>query len=103
MGRWGSQCVLAHCTQRSRASAPCSIKQSVRYAQISKIGGGITNVLLKVAAPGHSGLDSAIVRVFGDNTDMYIDRDREIQVLLRLNEAGFGAKARTCLTPGILQ
>jgi hypothetical protein len=66
--------------------------------QIKKIGGGITNVLLKVEAPADSGVESAIVRVFGDNTDMYIDREREIQVLLRLNEAGFGAQARlrTC-------
>ena len=61
--------------------------------QITKIGGGITNVLLKVAAPKGAGIDSAIVRVFGDNTEMYIDREREIQVLLRLNQAGFGAQA----------
>ena len=62
-------------------------------AQIKKIGGGITNVLLKVEAPKGAGIDSAIVRVFGDNTEMYIDREREIRVLLRLNEHGFGAQA----------
>ena len=62
--------------------------------QIKKIGGGITNVLLKVEAPKGAGIDSVIVRVFGDNTEIYIDREREIQVLLRLNEAGFGAQAR---------
>ena len=44
-------------------------------------------------APKGAGIDSVIVRVFGDNTEIYIDREREIQVLLRLNEAGFGAQA----------
>ena len=75
-----------------KGSPTKALSQSLTV-QITKIGGGITNVLLKVAAPKGSGIESAIVRVFGDNTEMYIDRDREIQVLLRLNEAGFGAKA----------
>jgi len=35
-----------------------------------------------------------VVRIFGDKSEIYIDRQREIKILLRLNEAGFGAKAR---------
>ena len=49
-------------------------------------------MLLKLAAPSASGLPPVVVRIFGDKSEIYIDREREIQVLLRLNDAGFGAK-----------
>ena len=49
--------------------------------------------MLRVVAPADSGLQAVMVRIFGDKSEMYIDRDREIKILLRLNAAGFGAKA----------
>jgi ethanolamine kinase len=49
---------------------------------ITKISGGITNMLLKVELEGENGsqLPPVTVRVFGPNTDAVIDRDRELQV-----------------------
>nr|BAU37043.1 ethanolamine kinase [Chlamydomonas asymmetrica] len=59
---------------------------------VSKISGGISNMLVKVAPPADSGLNPVAVKVFGDKTELLIDRDTERHVLLKLNEAGFGAK-----------
>jgi hypothetical protein len=49
---------------------------------ITKISGGITNMLLKVELEGENGsqLPPVTVRVFGPHTDAVIDRDRELQV-----------------------
>lgn len=68
--------------------------------QVDKMSGGITNVLLKLAAPEGAGPGPVALRVFGDNTDILIDRHEELDVLLRLNAAGFGAPVST--TPGAL-
>lgn len=40
---------------------------------VSELAGGITNVLLKVA-PRMSGLEPVALRVFGENTEVVIDR-----------------------------
>ncbi|BDA42425.1 probable ethanolamine kinase [Coccomyxa sp. Obi] len=58
---------------------------------VSEISGGITNLLWKLTPPLKSGLGPVVVRVFGEQTDLLIDRDREKEVLLQLNQAGFGA------------
>eukprot|EP01025_Chloroclados_australasicus_P010998 TRINITY_DN14740_c0_g1_i1.p3 TRINITY_DN14740_c0_g1~~TRINITY_DN14740_c0_g1_i1.p3 ORF type:complete len:357 (-),score=34.76 TRINITY_DN14740_c0_g1_i1:424-1494(-) len=55
---------------------------------ITKIEGGITNLLLKV----QQGDCAVTIRIFGDNTNLFIDRERELQVLLQITGYGFGAK-----------
>jgi len=60
------------------------------HAQATSIGGGITNVLLRLThALSGSRL---VVRVFGDNTELLIDRERELRMLTQLNACGFGAR-----------
>ena len=59
--------------------------------QVSEISGGITNLLWKLTPRLESGLSPVVVRIFGEQTDLLIDRKREKDVLLQLNEAGFGA------------
>lgn len=61
-------------------------------AQISNLTGGITNLLLKVSPKESAGLAPVVVRIFGDCTELLIDRPRESKVLVQLNKAGFGAK-----------
>ncbi|KAK9842050.1 hypothetical protein WJX81_006195 [Elliptochloris bilobata] len=56
------------------------------------IEGGITNLLWKVLPPKESGLGAVVVRVFGEETNRLINRDRELRLVLQLNEAGFGAR-----------
>ncbi len=75
---------------------------------------------LQVSPPAASGLGAVVLRVFGTNTDIFIDRDRELQarrpahgaraaltwplprlqVLLQLNAAGFGAPVVATFTNG---
>ncbi len=59
--------------------------------QVSEISGGITNLLWKLTPKLESGLSPVVVRIFGEQTDLLIDREREKEVLLQLNQAGFGA------------
>lgn len=61
--------------------------------QISDLTGGITNLLLKVSPKKSTGLAPVVVRIYGDCTELLIDRAREMKVLAQLNSAGFGAKA----------
>lgn len=63
------------------------------------IEGGITNLLWKVIPPEESGLGPVVVRIFGEETNRLIDRARELRILLQLNEAGFGARVRSCAFP----
>ena len=58
---------------------------------MSEISGGITNLLWKLTPKLESGLLPVVARVFGLQTDRLIDREREKQVVLQLNQAGFGA------------
>ena len=48
--------------------------------------GGITNGLVQLCAPEH---DDVLVRVYGPNTGLVIDRERENALFARLSEAGF--------------
>ncbi len=59
---------------------------------MSRIAGGISNLLVKVAPPASSGVAPVAVKVFGDKTELLIDREAELAILLQLNAAGFGAK-----------
>jgi len=63
--------------------------------EVGTITGGITNALFKVTNSdldeGHA-LKSVALRVFGDNTDLLIDRNKELSVMKQLYPHGFGAK-----------
>uniref|UniRef100_A0A0E0B3F2 ethanolamine kinase n=1 Tax=Oryza glumipatula TaxID=40148 RepID=A0A0E0B3F2_9ORYZ len=49
---------------------------------IETVSGGITNMLLKVSAEDGKGNKSSVtVRLYGPNTDLVIDRKRELQLL----------------------
>eukprot|EP00898_Chlorokybus_atmophyticus_P006272 jgi/Chlat1/6646/Chrsp49S06123 len=60
--------------------------------RIDKVGGGITNMLLKVQSTLSNRNDAVTVRIFGANTEVLIDRERELMAVRELGKAGFGAK-----------
>lgn len=60
--------------------------------KVAKVSGGITNLLLKLSPPDEH--KPVLVRVFGDNTDIVIDRKAEEIVSLQIYKAGFGAEVR---------
>uniref|UniRef100_A0A7S0VNF9 ethanolamine kinase n=1 Tax=Polytomella parva TaxID=51329 RepID=A0A7S0VNF9_9CHLO len=60
--------------------------------KFSKISGGISNILVKADPSGFNGLSPVAVKVFGDKTELLIDREVEKTVLVQLNQHGFGAK-----------
>lgn len=72
--------------------------------EVSQLSGGITNILL-VVKPKEEREDRqpVTVRVFGPNTDIVIDRDREWQAIKLLSEAGFGAKLIGSFENGVVQ
>eukprot|EP00850_Spirogloea_muscicola_P022452 SM000296S11287 [mRNA] locus=s296:198:3877:+ [translate_table: standard] len=86
---------------------------------VSKVSGGITNILLKVeqqqedrSGGGGGGGDDGgrggwswpvTVRVFGPNTDAVIDRKRELEALKVLTDAGFGAELLGVFKNGLVQ
>ncbi|XP_073386532.1 probable ethanolamine kinase isoform X2 [Physcomitrium patens] len=72
---------------------------------VTKITGGITNMLLKAEVEGENDdqLQPLTVRVFGPNTDAVIDRGRELQAIAFLSSAGFGAKLLGVFGNGMIQ
>lgn len=76
------------------AAACCSLLpgwSAIRPADctVSKISGGITNILVKVAPP--KPLEPVALRVFGENTELIIDREQELRTIVEINRGGFGA------------
>lgn len=68
------------------------------------MSGGITNLLLKVSVKNDHEEDAPVtVRVFGPNTDVVIDRERELQAICCLSAAGFGAKLLGIFENGMVQ
>lgn len=68
------------------------VNNCVFFMQMTKISGGISNLLVKVGPPASSGLRPVAVKVFGAKTEIFIDREVELKTLLKLNDAGFGAQ-----------
>ena len=66
--------------------------------EVRVISGGITNALWSVAVKpsvlgdGEPSPRAVAVRAYGDRTDLLIDRALEVETLVRLNAAGFGAR-----------
>jgi ethanolamine kinase len=59
---------------------------TVTTCRLTPIGGGITNRLLRVDADG---VQPVLVRIYGPNTEVVIDRDAENRLFARLSRAGF--------------
>ncbi|KAG0469545.1 hypothetical protein HPP92_015589 [Vanilla planifolia] len=71
---------------------------------VDTVSGGITNLLLKASVQETSGYDVFLtVRLYGPNTDLVIDRKRELQALPYLSAAGFGAKLLGLFANGMVQ
>lgn len=60
--------------------------------ELTPISGGISNLLVKVTPAAHMRLAPVAVKVFGNKTELLIDREKELQQLLKLNKCGFGAE-----------
>ncbi|KAH9330389.1 hypothetical protein KI387_002497, partial [Taxus chinensis] len=58
---------------------------------------------LKVSVNNENGGDPVTVRVFGPNTEIVIDRERELQAIYYLSGAGFGAKMLGIFANGMVQ
>lgn len=72
--------------------------------KVERVSGGITNLLLKVSVKNEHEEDVPVtVRVFGPNTDVVIDRERELQAICYLSAAGFGAKLLGVFENGMVQ
>ncbi|KAI4990511.1 hypothetical protein ZWY2020_038874 [Hordeum vulgare] len=70
---------------------------------ISTVSGGITNLLLKVSVKeGTDSQSSVTVRLYGPNTDLVIDRERELQAIPYLSAAGFGARLLGVFENGVV-
>ena len=65
---------------------------------MDEISGGITNLLWKLSPQSEHKLAPVVLRGFGLQTDKLIDRQREHEVLVQLNKAGFGAQASSRLS-----
>ncbi|KAJ1253707.1 hypothetical protein BS78_02G193900 [Paspalum vaginatum] len=71
---------------------------------IETVSGGITNLLLKVSVKEDTGNESSVtVRLYGPNTDLVIDRKRELQAIPYLSAAGFGARLLGIFENGVVQ
>lgn len=74
------------------------------HFKVERVSGGITNLLLKVSVKNEHEEDAPVtVRVFGPNTDVVIDRERELQAICCLSAAGFGAKLLGIFANGMVQ
>ena len=58
----------------------------VERAEVSTVGGGITNLLFLLRSTGRPSL---LVRIYGHNTEVVIDREAENRLLADLSQRGF--------------
>ncbi|KAL7137701.1 hypothetical protein ABFS83_10G110700 [Erythranthe nasuta] len=71
---------------------------------LETVSGGITNLLLKVSVNENNGnVVSMTVRLYGPNTEYVINRERELQAIPHLSDAGFGAKLLGVFGNGMVQ
>lgn len=71
--------------------------------QITPVGGGITNLLYKVSAPSLPDSPLILLRIFGTNTEVIIDRDADTSVTQGLSVLGFGPKLYGVFANGRLE
>lgn len=71
---------------------------------IETVSGGITNLLLKISVKEGTGSESSVtVRLYGPNTDLVIDRKRELLAIPYLSAAGFGPQLLGIFENGVIQ
>ena len=58
---------------------------------VTKISGGISNLIVKVT-PSEDCPAPVAFKIFGEKTELLVDRVQELQTLIKLNAAGFGAQ-----------
>lgn len=58
------------------------------------ISGGISNALFKLTPAGGGGLAPVALRVYGDSTEHFINRQRELLLMGLLHRQGFGPQVR---------
>lgn len=58
--------------------------------QISCISGGISNALYSVKPAASCNLPQAVFRIYGDNTEKFVDRHKELEIMPVLHNHGFG-------------
>ncbi|XP_039127355.1 probable ethanolamine kinase isoform X2 [Dioscorea cayenensis subsp. rotundata] len=74
------------------------------HFSVETISGGITNRLLKASVRESSGnVVSLTIRLYGPNTDLVVDRKRELKAMPHLSVAGFGAELLGLFDNGMVQ
>ena len=59
---------------------------------LSTISGGISNRIVKVT-PLVPGIAPVAFKIFGNKTELLVDREEELKTLIALNASGFAAQA----------
>ncbi|MCB9797205.1 MAG: phosphotransferase [Alphaproteobacteria bacterium] len=78
----------------------CPAWADARELELAVVGGGITNRLFRLRAPDRPPL---LVRVYGPNTELVIDREGENRLLARLSREGFGPTYHGRFTNGRIE
>ena len=67
--------------------------------QVEEIPGGISNLLWKLEPKLESGLSPVVARIFGEQPAT-MSREREEDIVLQMNQHGFGAPVSCPTRPG---
>lgn len=61
---------------------------------MTTISGGISNALFKVESIGNISVEpnAIVLRVYGDNTEKFVNREEEVEMMQTLHKEGFGPK-----------
>ena len=62
--------------------------------KITTITGGISNALYKATPTVDGDLGPVLCRVYGLNTDNFIERKKEVAIMQIVNKHGFGTEVR---------
>lgn len=61
---------------------------------MTTISGGISNALYKVEKVRNVSMEpyAVVLRVYGDNTEKFVNREEEVEIMQTLHKEGFGPK-----------
>jgi len=71
--------------------------------QVSTISGGISNALYKVECKDVIQSNKLVVRVYGDNTEKFVDRKEEVGLMEALHKNGFGPRVLGTFSNGRIE